>query len=106
MENTMRTGELLFRGINLLHVHEISKCPIVSSTADVAGVFEDMALLHDQVWVAGTVDADSRLIVWNMLGVGSRAFIRPIDVFGGAVLNSGKGAFLVRNSPCRPESRS
>jgi len=102
----MPTDDFLFRGINLQHGIGISKCPVVSSTLDVAGVFDDMALLHQQVWVAGTLDLKSRLICWNMLGEGSRPVIRPIDVFAGAILNSGKGAFIVRNSPRGSLSRS
>lgn len=92
----------IFQGVDMQKSHDISRCPTISATLDVAGVFEEMVLLKDQVWVAGALDSNFRLLCWNIVGEGSRPGIRPIDVFAGAIIHSGTGTFLVRNSP--PES--
>lgn len=88
------------RGLNLrrVEIQGVPHSPTVLATADIAGTFGEMTLVSDQVWVAGTLDSESRLVSWNILGKGQRPVIRPIDVFAGAIIHSGIGAFLVRNS--------
>ena len=92
-------GPHVLRGVNLQKTQGLANCPVVSATMDVAGVFEEMASLKDQVWVSGTLDSKSRLVSWNVMGEGARPLIRPIDAFSSAIINSGMGVFLVRNSP-------
>ena len=92
-------------GIDLRGTVGIGNCPRVAATDEVAAVFQDMALLDEQVWIAGTIDRDFRLIYWRILGKGYRPTIAPIDVFSGVILTGGLGAFLVRNSLRRLASR-
>lgn len=85
-------------GVNLLRSRGIEGCPVVSSTEDVARVFEDMAILPKRVWIAGSLDLNFRLLSWNIIGEGITPVIRPIDAFAGAILNSTKSIFVVRNT--------
>jgi len=92
-------GDQNLRGINLKRMQGIQNCPTIAATSDVARAFNEVSLLPDCMWIAGALDSKFRMVSWNIVGIGATPYIRPIDVFAGAIDASVKNSFLVRNEP-------
>lgn len=62
----------------------LSNCPRIKTSADVATAFCPIANSHTDVFVAGLLDSNSRLIAWQIVSVGSpsRFAAKVQDLFG------------------------
>jgi DNA repair protein RadC len=88
-------------GVDLRRAYGIDECPIISSSADIACTFENMASLKREMMLVGAVDCKHRMVACDVLAIGSdsRVCLKIGDAFKVALNSDAHAIFLAHNHP-------